>query len=170
LDLSEQQLLDCTTGQGIFRCEGNWPEDVYNYQMSTGQGSEGSYSYKGTVGTCKTTTPVMGKVKGFFKAPPEDENTLKEWIGLYGVASGVIQVDDPFISYHEGIYNTPCNNTRYDHSILIVGYGKDPASNQDYWIVKNSWGTEWGEKGFFRLARNEGNLCRIASYAFLPQA
>jgi C1A family cysteine protease len=46
-----------------------------------------------------------------------------------------------------------CGNN-LDHGVLAIGYGHDDKLNKDYWLVKNSWGTFWGEKGFFRLVNN----------------
>lgn len=58
------------------------------------------------------------------------------------------------MSYTSGVYtSTTCGNTPADvnHAVLAVGYGTDPESGLDYWIVKNSWGTDWGDEGFFKI-------------------
>uniref|UniRef100_A0ABD2WLI3 Peptidase C1A papain C-terminal domain-containing protein n=1 Tax=Trichogramma kaykai TaxID=54128 RepID=A0ABD2WLI3_9HYME len=54
-----------------------------------------------------------------------------------------------------------------DHAVLIVGYGSDPRHG-DYWLVKNSWGTDWGESGYFRIKRDDKNHCGIATEATYP--
>jgi len=51
--------------------------------------------------------------------------------------------------------------------VLAVGYGNE--NGRDYWIIKNSWGTGWGEGGYFKIARNAGNICRVADYVLVPQ-
>lgn len=68
----------------------------------------------------------------------------------------------------KGIYNGPCG-TQLDHAVIIVGYGTE--NGQDYWIVKNSWGTIWGEAGFAKMARNiqdPAGLCGITMVASYP--
>jgi cathepsin L len=55
------------------------------------------------------------------------------------------------------------------HAVLVVGYGTDKFTDKEYWLVKNSWGTGWGEDGYIRMARNQDNRCCIASSASYPK-
>jgi C1A family cysteine protease len=170
LDLSEQELVDCPTGNGVARCSGNWPEDIYDYQKNQGQTTEAQYPYEAKEGSCRASGKSKpARISNWYRAPNSgDENQLKEWVSTYGPHSVVIEVNNAFQSYRGGVMDSPCSNTRYDHSVLVVGYGSE--NGKDFWIVKNSWGTGYGEKGYIRMARNKGNLCRIADYGILPQA
>jgi len=169
LDLSEQELLDCATGNGIAKCQGNWPEDVYEYQKSQGQTTEDKYPYEGSDKSCRASGKAkQGKVTNYFKVTSGDEAMMKDYIGNYGAVSVIVEINDGFRNYKSGVMSQPCSNTKYDHSILAVGYGNE--NGQDYWIVKNSWGTGWGDGGYIKMARNKQSLCRIADYSILPQA
>ncbi|KAI4893324.1 hypothetical protein NFI96_026852, partial [Prochilodus magdalenae] len=71
--------------------------------------------------------------------------------------------------WFEGVYDDPyCNNMDLNHAVLVVGYSTD-SQGHDYWLVKNSWGTEWGDEGYIKMSRNKRNQCGIASYAVYPE-
>jgi len=72
-----------------------------------------------------------------------------------------------FQLYKRGIYSEPrCSSTKLDHGVLAVGYGSE--GEKDYWIVKNSWGEVWGQKGYFWLAKGKNNMCGLATQASYP--
>ena len=68
-----------------------------------------------------------------------------------------------------GIYcGESCSSTKLNHAVLVVGYGTDENTKMDYWLVKNSWGTSWGENGYIRMCRNRNNHCGVATNALYP--
>lgn len=88
-----------------------------------------------------------------------------------GPISTEILTTTKFQHYKEGIfYDEECSKQTHavDHSVLVVGYGKDNSTGQDYWIVKNSWGTDWGDNGYIKMSRNRENNCNIATDASYP--
>jgi len=100
-----------------------------------------------------------------------DETELKAAVYQQPV-SVAFQVVDDFMDYTSGVYSSPnCQNGAADvnHAVLAVGYGTDSASGMDYWIVKNSWSTDWGNQGFFWIQRGV-NMCGIAQCNSYPSS
>merc|ERR1719498_1777550 len=79
-------------------------------------------------------------------------------IGVRGPIGCGVCVTPAFENYKGGIFKDTTGCTSIDHAISIAGYGRDPATGDDYWIGRNSWGTYWGEKGWFRIRMHHGNL------------
>ena len=69
-------------------------------------------------------------------------------------------------NYGNEIIMEGCDHGSVDHAVLLVGYGTEDG--QDYWLLKNSWGEEWGDEGYYKVARNMGNLCLVAEHAVYP--
>ena len=99
------------------------------------------------------------------RIPKGDEQELKRVVGTVGPVAVAINADGLLNWNSSGIYtNSTCGEP--NHAVLIVGCGGEGAG--DYWLAKNAWGTQWGDKGYFKLARNRGNMCRVADYAVYP--
>ncbi|RXN22476.1 cathepsin L1-like protein [Labeo rohita] len=119
-------------------------------------------------GACRySVTGRAGYCSGFRILPRHNEVALQNAIATIGpVSVGVNAKLASFHRYRSGIYSDPkCSSGLINHAVLVVGYGSE--NGQDYWLVKNSWGTAWGEKGFIRIARNK-NMCGISSFAIYP--
>lgn len=168
IQFSEQNLIDCITGAG---CGGGWADSGCDYVINNQNGqfnSESDYPYTAADGTCKfDSSKSVGKIVDVTKVAYGDEEDLKEKIANYGVASiGISAGNTPFNLYTGGILDdNECNIYLIDHAVACVGYGSEDGI--DFWIVRNSWGTDWGEEGYVRMIRNKNNKCGIASQAFI---
>jgi C1A family cysteine protease len=106
----------------------------------------------------------------FLKPHKGDEETLKRALAAIGpLAIAVNSQHESFYYYSEGVYSDPECTDRADHAVLLVGYGTDNSTSppKDYWLIKNSWSTDWGEAGYLRLERGT-NRCRILDYVAYP--
>jgi cathepsin L len=153
-----------------------------------------SLSYK-TLAWCLTAQTVQEYYKWVIanrhgKFPTEDASACVQWTGVgnlvsfidkksgnedelkslvYNSGPAAIGFDASHFSfqlYHSGIYMEPSCGTNPDHDMLCVGYGTEDTTA--YWILKNSWGVSWGEKGYMRSARNRENMCGVASFLVIP--
>lgn len=160
--LSEQQLLDCT-GAGSGCSGGNPIAAMRTLIASGGLASEISYPYTATTHTCRTSTAVA-TIPGAGRVPSGDEVSLKAYVSQ-GPVLALIDASQPsFDSYSSGVYSdTACRADNPTRAVLIVGYGT--TGSEDYWIVKNSFGSSWGQAGYILMSRNNNNSCGIASFA-----
>ncbi|XP_028966631.1 cathepsin L [Galendromus occidentalis] len=168
--LSEQNLVDCVKeSKG---CDGGFFEQAFQYIKDNGGiNTEDSYPYEAFDGSCRFREDSIGAtVSGYQTIPKGSEADLQKAVSTIGPISVAIDVSNPsFQNYREGVYYEPsCSSSNLDHAVLVVGYGSD--GGEDYWLVKNSWGTSFGEQGYVRMARNKGNNCGIASAAAYPTA
>jgi len=174
--LSEQQLMDCSHPEGDDSCEGGLMDDAFQFVLDNkGICAESDYPYKAKDEKCQKTCKTVSTITSFAdvdfdEKKPTDETALMAAVQL-GPVSIAIEADKPIFQLYTGgvITNAKSCGTDLDHGVLIVGYGTDAATNVDYWLVKNSWGPKWGEKGFVRLARNM-NMCGLNSAASYPIA
>jgi len=171
VSLSEQQLVDCSTNWGNQGCNGGEPETAYSYVTEVGGiDTERSYLYEGEDDICRFQSQNVGaKEHGHISVRTGDELALKEAVATQGPCSLAIDAShSSFHLYSHGIYREPqCDSGLLDHAVLAVGYGTVEGEG-DYWLVKNSWGAGWGEAGYVRIAREEDNMCGVASQASYP--
>ncbi|XP_037578751.1 procathepsin L [Dermacentor silvarum] len=170
VSLSEQNLVDCSTSFGNNGCEGGLMDNAFKYiKANKGIDTEMIYPYNGTDGVCHFVKSGVGATdSGFVDIPEGKEDKLKKAVATVGPVSVAIDAShQSFQFYSEGIYDEPeCSSEQLDHGVLVVGYGT--KDGQDYWLVKNSWGTTWGDEGYIYMTRNKNNQCGIASSASYP--
>lgn len=165
IDLSEQQIVDCSGSQGNSGCNGGWLSNVYNYVISYGTTTETNYPYTQVASACKSKG-------GSYKISSYQGGALANCSALAAMATGrpisiaVYSGNSYWQNYAGGILNV-CGSGSIDHGVTLVGVYQDDTQN--YWKIKNSWGTTWGEKGYMRIDRSQDNLCQICSYGFYPQ-
>jgi len=171
VSLSEQNLVDCSSKFGNHGCNGGLMDFAFEYvKQNKGIDTETSYPYLGKKRACHFTKLDVGaEDNGYTDLPEGDEDALKKAVATQGPISVAIDAGHrSFQLYKNGVYfEKNCSPEALDHGVLVVGYGTD-EDHGDYWIVKNSWGTEWGEDGYIRMARNKENHCGIASKASFP--
>ena len=146
--------------------------DAFEYIRNHGVASERSYPGLALRrDQCKRNlTQETTTINSFKLVSPGNELALKTAVALFGPVSVSIKVTNNFFFYKGGVFFDPaCNDGQRttSHAVLLVGYGTDDIGG-DYWIVRNSWGTLWGEKGFARLTRNSQMNCEISSAAIYP--
>nr|CDS32572.1 cathepsin L cysteine proteinase [Hymenolepis microstoma] len=170
VSFSEQQLVDCSWSQGNEGCNGGLMSQAFRYWMRSGAESEKDYPYTAYDGSCKfNKSASITLVKKFVKVKEGDEGQLKLSVGQIGpVSVGIDASSTGFQFYKSGIYKDEnCSPGSIDHGVLVVGYDQDKKGGK-YWIVKNSWSTDWGNEGYIWMARDYHNMCGIASLASYP--
>jgi len=167
--LSEKNLMDCSWSQGNQGCNGGLMTSAMEYIISNkGIDTEASYPYSPVSSRqCKYKAASKGASQTSYKnVQSGSESSLQQSITLGPTSVAIDASHSSFQFYSSGVYYEPaCSPTQLDHGVLGVGWG---SSGSDYWIVKNSWGTEWGQAGYIWMSKNRNNNCGIATMATLP--
>merc|ERR1712070_1131599 len=157
VSLSEQELVDCAGSYGNQGCNGGLMDDGFKFIEAHGDSTESDYAYTGKTGTCSSSKESAasgvksGKITSFSDVTPKSCSQLMAAVAK-GPVSVAIEADQTgFQHYSSGIFSSTCG-TSLDHGVLVVGYGTDGGT--EYWKVKNSWGTTWGDAGYIRMAKS----------------
>lgn len=160
--LSQQALIDCSWEYGNNGCDGGEDFRAYQWMMKVGGiPTEEEYGqYLGQDGLCHIdTVPVVAKISGFVNVTSNDPNAFKTALVTSGPLSVAIDASHKSFSfYSHGVYYEPeCKNRLddLDHAVLAVGYGK--LNGEEYWLVKNSWSTYWGNDGYVLMSTKNNN-------------
>ena len=168
--LSEQQLVDCAhtcdpdgPDAGDSGCDGGLPINAMAYVQKRGLDLEANYPYVAKAGKCKSEKdgPPAATVADFALVST-DESQIAAALVKHGPLS--IGIDAAWMQSYKGGVSCPfiCNKERLDHGVLIVGYGDGEYAplrlhNEPFWIVKNSWGPDWGEDGYYKICKDKGS-------------
>lgn len=176
-ELSPQQVVSCDKGAGDLGCDGGDTVVAYKYMTKAGLQTERDYPYTsgdtGRDGQCKyDASKVLAKMSNFTYATPpcldscphQDENTLQSNLESVGPVSVCVSADS-WQSYSSGILSANCPKaySSLDHCVQLVGWGVS-ASNVKYWMLRNSWATDWGIDGYIHI-KFGSNLCGLADEA-----
>jgi cathepsin F len=162
VSLSEQDLVDCDHN-GDQGCNGGLPTQAMQSIITAGGiEAESDYPYEGRDGTCTFAKSKVAVQISNYTCLPQDEAQIAAYIEKNGPVS--IGINANTLQFYMGGIADPfdvlCSPKHLDHGVLIVGFGTE--NDKPYWIVKNSWGSGWGEKGYFRIIRNK-NKCGVAN-------
>ncbi|CAF1246044.1 unnamed protein product [Adineta ricciae] len=170
IPLSEQQLVDCSTTYGNMGCGGGLMSTSFQYiQDAGGLQANNTYPYNALDNNCTfDKSKAIVELCGYVNITSGSEAALQQAVATIGpVATAVDGGHTSFQLYDGGIYHEPDrSHTQPDHGIFVIGYGSE--SGKDYWLLKNSFDTTWGEKGYIIMIRNKNNQCAIASIASFP--
>ena len=173
-NVSEQQLMDCSTEEGNKGCEGGMMDNAFKYVINNnGLCSEEDYPYQAEQGQCQENQcNNVVNISDYSDVEQNNEHILMRAVSQQPVSVAIQANISSFKFYKYGVYQDPQCGDQLDHGVLIVGYGTDRFQRLDYWIVKNSWGPEWGDKGYIKILRNydqsESGMCGIASQPSFP--
>ncbi len=170
--LSPQYSVSCDTNN--YGCDGGYLDKQWEFLASNGLPTEQCYPYVSCNGT--TTECVEGKCDDgsewkTYKSNPahmyQGDLTIRDEIEANGPIQAGMYVYADFMNYQSGIYVHESGSLLGGHAVVLLGWGYDDASEMHYWIVQNSWGKEWGEDGYFRIAFGECGI-QDEGYAGIP--
>ncbi|XP_036443814.1 cathepsin L1-like [Colossoma macropomum] len=171
VSLSEQQLVDCSQNFGNKGCQGGFLHKAFEYiKSSGGLETASTYPYQAKEEVCRFNNQKTWATCSNYKWGAPTEDALQSAVATIGPISVAVDASQHSLQlYESGVYDEPnCSSTNLTHAVLAVGYGTE-GNRLDYWLVKNSWGVNWGDKGYIKMSRNKNNQCGIATYAVYPE-
>lgn len=170
LNLSPQQLMDCSWPIKNHGCSGGDQNQAFTYLADVGGiMEEKDYPFMNVDNFCSfKRSRVAATTTGRVNIPEGDEEALKDALATKGPIAIALDASHPsLLFYSSGVYEEKeCDPHNLDHAVALVGYGTE--NGKDYWLIKNSWSTFWGDMGYVKIARNKQNHCGIATAAAYP--
>ena len=167
MSLSEQHLVDCDTYDN--GCNGGWMDSTYNWiRLNGGLCLNADYTYTGTENSCPATpcaNPVAEIVPTSTTSVTADSITDLEAASAQSVVGVAVAVGGVFSSYQSGVFTGSCGSS-INHGVVLVGYGTEGST--DYWTIKNSWGTGWGDGGYMKILKDDSDLCMLMDACSFP--
>ena len=172
LSFSEQQLVDCAyIKYGNYGCNGGLQDNAYKYYEDGNDAElESVYPYKGVKGTCAydSSSATAVTVSNYTTVTPDSVDQMKAALNQQPLAIAIEADKLCFQTYSSGVFNNTKCGTTLDHAVLAVGYGTE--NGQEYWLVKNSWNTTWGDQGYIKIAIVDGEgICGVQMDPEWPQ-
>ena len=169
--LSPQQLVDCDKGNS--GCNGGLFEPAFNYVKENGLEFDDDYNYIAEDQNCNydqslSTNTISGyKYCSNYGSEKCSVDIVYNLLVNGPLSIGIDGGTSDFQSYQSGILDTTCSED--NHAVVLAGYGRTD-DQKEYWIVRNSWGSSWGEEGYVRVARDDSNnySCYVNNEAWLP--
>ena len=172
VNLSEQQLMDCSIKYGNLVCNGGLMDNAFDYAIDNGMCTYDEDPYEAKKGTCDLNCNKVAYFSSCIDVTPNNEQALMAAVAQQPVSVAIEADTTVFQLYSGGILDSDKCGTNLDHGVLLVGYGTD--NDVDYWTIKNSWGESWGEEGYIRIKRttseNSPGTCGIAMQPSYPVA
>lgn len=172
ISLSEQEVVDCDVNGEDKGCSGGLMQEAFKFMIKKGGiTSESNYPYTAKEGKCnaKKANKIAASITGYENVPKNNESALLKAVAHQPVSVSV-DASRGFQFYEKGIFNDSTCGTDLDHGVIAIGYGVSKHGTK-YWIVKNSWGEGWGEKGYIRILRDvdaKEGTCGIAMDSSYP--
>ncbi|XP_050302731.1 procathepsin L-like [Anthonomus grandis grandis] len=166
LQLSEQNLIDCATpdnGYNCNGCSGGIPSEALQYVVDNGIDYFSEYPYEGEQKECRQKNKIL-QISSYTNTVPNDESSLQDAVATVGPVSVSLN-GSLAMHYSGGIFQDEKCEKGVNHGVLAVGYGEE--NGQKYWIFKNSYGTDWGIKGYMKIVMGS-NMCGLASQPCYP--